>query len=198
MVLWIAGITISLVSVLIALVKAYYMARHSVSVHSEEPNTFLARLCNQMGITSQPRLVTADWASTPMTLRMDGRYVVVVPEELLMPNRGEDLQLVLAHELAHVKRRDLDWSWLHTIVKALFFFNPLIWVAGRELRIAQEMACDEMAVRAHRHKNSAVWEDSSHHDQTIPWGRPDMGSGISFCECVRPGNAETAHRAKAY
>jgi len=148
MVLWIAGITISLVSVLIALVKAYYMARHSVSVHSKEPNTFLARLCNQMGITSQPRLVTADWASTPMTLRMDGRYVVVVPEGLLMPNRREDLQLVLAHELAHVKRRDLAWNWLHTIVKALFFFNPLVWVAGRELRITQEMACDEMAVRA--------------------------------------------------
>ncbi len=148
MVLWIAGIAVSLVSVLIALVKAYYMARHSVSVHSEEPNTLLARLCNQMGITSQPRLVTADWASTPMTLRMDGRYVVVVPEGLLMPNRREDLQLVLAHELAHVKRRDLAWNWLHTIVKALFFFNPLVWVAGRELRITQEMACDEMAVRA--------------------------------------------------
>jgi bla regulator protein BlaR1 len=148
MVLWIAGIAVSLVSVLIALVKAYYMARHSVSVHSEEPNTFLARLCNQMGITSKPRLVNADWASTPMTLRMDGRYVVVVPEELLMPNRREDLQLVLAHELAHVKRRDLAWNWLHTIVKALFFFNPLVWVAGRELRITQEMACDEMAVRA--------------------------------------------------
>ncbi len=148
MILWLAGITVSLVSVVIALVKVNYMARHSVSVHSAEPNTFLARLCNQMGISSQPKLVTADWASTPMTLRMGGRYVVVVPEELLMPNRGEDLQLVLAHELAHVKRRDLDWSWLHTIVKALFFFNPLIWVAGRELRIAQEMACDEMAVRA--------------------------------------------------
>ncbi len=148
MVLWIAGITISLVSVLIALVEAYYMARHSVSVHSEEPDTVLTRLCNQMGISSQPKLVTAGWASTPMTLRMGGRYVVVVPEELLMPNRGEDLQLVLAHELAHVKRRDLDWNWLHTIVKALFFFNPLICVAGRELRIAQEMACDEMAVRA--------------------------------------------------
>ncbi|NLJ60346.1 MAG: M56 family metallopeptidase [Firmicutes bacterium] len=148
MVLWIAGITLSLVSVLIALVRAYYMARHTVSIHSEEPNTFLYRLCNQMGITSQPRLVTVGWASTPMTLRMDRRCVVVVPEELLLPNRREDLQLVLAHELAHVKRRDLAWNWLHTIVKALFFFNPLVWVAGRELRITQEMACDEMAVRA--------------------------------------------------
>ena len=148
MVLWLAGITISLVSVMIALVKANYMASHSISLHSEEPNTLLARLCNQMGITSQPKLVTADWASSPMTLRRGGRHVVVVPEELLMPNRGEDLQLVLAHELAHVKRRDLTWNWLYTVVKALFFFNPLIWVAGRELGIAQEMACDEMAVRA--------------------------------------------------
>jgi len=148
MLLWIAGLTASLVGIVIALVKVYYIARHSVSVSSENPNTFLTRLCIKMGISSQPRLVTADRASNPMTLRRGGRYVVVVPEELLAPNRGEDLELVLAHELAHIKRRDLTWNWLYTVVKALFFFNPLIWVAGRELGIAQEMACDEMAVRA--------------------------------------------------
>jgi beta-lactamase regulating signal transducer with metallopeptidase domain len=148
MLLWIAGLTVSLVGIVIALVKAYYLARHSVSVSSEEPNTFLTGLCTKMGIGSQPRLVTADRASSPMTLRRGGSYVVVVPEELLAPNRGEDLQLVLAHELAHIKRRDLAWNWLYTVVKALFFFNPLIRVAGRELGIAQEMACDEMAVRA--------------------------------------------------
>jgi len=148
MLLWIAGLTASLVGIVIALVKVYYIARHSVSVSSENPNTFLTRLCIKMGISSQPRLVTADRASNPMTLRRGGRYVVVVPEELLAPNRGEDLELVLAHELAHIKRRDLTWNWLYTVVKALFFFNPLIWVAGRELRITQEMACDEIAVRA--------------------------------------------------
>lgn len=148
LVLWIAGLTVSLVGIVIALVKAYCVAKHSVSVPSEEPNTFLARLCSQMGISPQPRLVTAGWASTPMTLRRGGRYAVVVPGELLAPESREDLQLVLAHELAHIKRRDLSWNWLHTIVKAVFFFNPLVWVAGRELRIAQEMACDEMAVRA--------------------------------------------------
>ncbi len=148
MILWLVGITASLVCIVIALAKAHYMARHSTSVRSEEPNTFLSRLCNQMGISLQPRLVTAGWASTPMTLGMGGRYAVVVPEVLLAPESREDLQSVLAHELAHIKRRDLSWNWLHTVVKALFFFNPLIWVAGRELRIAQEMACDEMAIHA--------------------------------------------------
>jgi beta-lactamase regulating signal transducer with metallopeptidase domain len=56
--------------------------------------------------------------------------------------------LALAHELAHIKRRDLAWNWLPAAAKAVFFVNPLVWVAGRELGIAQEMACDEMAARA--------------------------------------------------
>jgi len=83
-----------------------------------------------------------------MILRRSRGYVMVVPSDLLISARHEDLRLALAHELAHIKRKDLAWNWLPAAAKALFFVNPLVWVAGRELGIAQEMACDEMAVRA--------------------------------------------------
>lgn len=53
---------------------------------------------------------------------------------------------MLAHELAHLKRRDLWWAWLPTTAGVLFWFHPLAWLAQREWRLAQEMACDELAL----------------------------------------------------
>lgn len=58
------------------------------------------------------------------------------------------LRMMLAHELAHLKRRDLLWNWLPALAQALLFFHPLVWLASRELRVAQESACDALALSA--------------------------------------------------
>ena len=55
---------------------------------------------------------------------------------------------VLAHELAHVRRGDLLWSGLAGLVRGLFFFHPLVWLAHREALVAREAACDALALRA--------------------------------------------------
>ncbi len=152
MALWIIGVTIGVAGVAIAYAKARSMALRSVSVRREELDAMVARICRNMKISCLPELVVAGWASVPMTLRRRSRHVVVIPLKFLAPERQSDLELALAHELTHIKRHDLNWNWLPTAAKILFFFNPLIWVVDRELGIAQEMACDEMAVRATRSK----------------------------------------------
>src|SRR5436853_1361988 len=65
------------------------------------------------------------------------------PSSSLTP---DDIRLVLAHELAHVKRHDLAWNGLAAIVHSLLYFHPLVWLAHRVARQEQEMACDELAV----------------------------------------------------
>ena len=141
--LWIMGVIVGLVGVVVAM-RARSMAMRSVPVHEVMPSW---PLCRRMKIGCQPGLVVAGWACPDDLAR---RRHVVVPLELLAPERQSDLELALAHELAHIKRRDLNWNWLPTLARVLFFFNPLVWVTGRELGIAQEMACDEMAVHATR------------------------------------------------
>lgn len=59
-------------------------------------------------------------------------------------------EMVLAHELAHLRRRDLAWEWLFVVLDAVFFFHPLAWLVHREHRKAQETACDAMVLRACR------------------------------------------------
>jgi beta-lactamase regulating signal transducer with metallopeptidase domain len=74
--------------------------------------------------------------------------LVLLPSTLLVGWREGRLRLMLAHELAHLRRGDLLWSWLPALAHVLFFFHPAVWLAAREWRLAQEMACDELALEA--------------------------------------------------
>ena len=56
-------------------------------------------------------------------------------------------RLALAHEMAHLRRGDLWLGWVPALANALFFFHPLVWLAGREYLQARGEACDAAAVR---------------------------------------------------
>lgn len=148
MAFWIMGAAAVTASILAALSRSRSIAARCAPVRDHELDEVVAELCHNIGISARPDAVVADWASVPMILRGPKGHVVVIPLDLLDSGRREDLRLALAHELAHIKRRDLAWNWLPVAAKVVLFVNPLVWVAGRELGIAQEMACDEMAVRA--------------------------------------------------
>lgn len=76
------------------------------------------------------------------------RPTILLPantKRLFSPN---ELGVILAHELAHLKRHDLIWNWLLAVVRNVFFFHPLVWLAARGWSEAQESACDEMVIRS--------------------------------------------------
>ncbi|MFC1528553.1 M56 family metallopeptidase [Candidatus Latescibacterota bacterium] len=58
----------------------------------------------------------------------------------------DDLEPILLHELAHVKRSDLIINWLQVIVQVVYFFHPLVWYANRRIRQVREDVCDDIAV----------------------------------------------------
>jgi WD40 repeat protein/Zn-dependent protease with chaperone function len=100
---------------------------------------------DRAGFRRAPALL-ARLTGTPLLLGL-AKPAIIVPEALLADDTHETLRLVLFHELAHLKRRDLLWSWLPALCHMLFFFHPLVWLAAREHRLAQEIACDALALR---------------------------------------------------
>jgi beta-lactamase regulating signal transducer with metallopeptidase domain len=77
------------------------------------------------------------------------RPAIMLPESAEEAFDADERRLILAHELGHLKRRDLAWNWLPTVAGWLFFFHPLVWVMVRRWCEAQEAACDEFVLRYH-------------------------------------------------
>ena len=71
---------------------------------------------------------------------------------------ADDLQAILVHELAHIRRYDYLVNFLQMVVEALLFFNPAVWWISRQIRIEREACCDAAGVlwTGHRHKYAEV------------------------------------------
>ena len=107
-------------------------------------------LCRRMHASSEPRVLICDAPIIPQLVGV-ARPTILLPAALLTRDGAEaDLRMILAHELAHWRRRDLWWNWLPALAHGLFFFHPAVWLANRQWRLAQEIACDEAAIRLAR------------------------------------------------
>lgn len=129
--------------------RIWYTSRHllraSTPLSQAHLLTSYARLCAQLGIATPPVLrVTSTLASPALVGWM--RPTILVPASVLATASPRQCELMLAHELAHVRRHDLLWQWLPTCAQILYFFHPLVWLAHREYGLAQEMACDAVVV----------------------------------------------------
>ncbi len=91
----------------------------------------------------RPLLRTSDRITAPLSWGMPPGAVLVDPATL---SRSETASAVLAHELAHLRRRDWLFLALSRLALALFWFNPLVWLLHRTLIERSEEAADAIAV----------------------------------------------------
>ena len=72
--------------------------------------------------------------------------LIIVPGWLMQELSADELNQIVLHELAHLRRRD-DWTNLaQKVVKALFFFHPAVWWIEQKMSLEREMACDDAVI----------------------------------------------------
>ncbi len=106
-----------------------------------------ARLCKRLGLTRNVSLCISQHVQSPLAVGIV-RSLIILPASALMALSPEQLEAVLVHELAHVRRRDYLWNLVQTTVETLFFFHPAVWWLGRRLRQQRELCCDDVAVQS--------------------------------------------------
>lgn len=106
----------------------------------------MERVARRVGVDRPVRLVIHDKTPMPFTAGLF-RPVVVLPAEAQTWNE-ERRTAVLLHELAHLRRADVVAHLIAQAATALYWFNPLVWVAARKLRAEGERACDDLVLRA--------------------------------------------------
>ena len=110
---------------------------------SEEETALLAALAAGLGVRRAPPLLRTADAASPMVLGL-ARPVLLLPEGALP---AEELEVVLRHELTHLKRRDVAYQALLLLARTVHWFNPLVWWMGREAGRSLELCCDDAVVR---------------------------------------------------
>ncbi len=104
----------------------------------------LCELADRVGLDRLPALLMSDRTDIPFASGL-WRNAVVLPAAATSWDE-ERLRVVLLHELAHVRRRDLLGHAVGRLACAVYWFHPLVWMAARRLRDESERACDDLVL----------------------------------------------------
>jgi beta-lactamase regulating signal transducer with metallopeptidase domain len=128
-----------------------------------DPELLDARLQETLARNQSPRaaaLCTSDRVQVPTAIGLVNP-AVVIPGWVMQELSTDELNQILLHELAHLRRWD-DWTNLaQKVIKALFFFHPAVWWIEKRVSLEREMACDD-AVLAETESPRAYAECLAH------------------------------------
>ena len=144
-VLWIAGATMVLLRLAVGTWKVGRLAKNGDRVDDGEWLSLTQRLANRLDITRPLTLLRGDKLAVPVTWGVVYPAVLLPPDSVQWPE--ERRRFVLVHEMAHVKRFDALTQLVAQIAIAIFWFDPLIWLAAHRMRVEREHACDDYVIR---------------------------------------------------
>lgn len=140
--LWMAGASLGMAG-LVWRGRGLFAVRDSLHSPSPRAQRQLTDLVAEVDGGPVPTLRTSASVDSPCVLPGG---TIVLAERCDHDLADEELRAVLAHEMAHVRRRDPAWASLMRVATAVFWIQPLNWVALRQMQQATELACDDRAV----------------------------------------------------
>ena len=99
-------------------------------------------VAKRLGLARTPDVVVIAARISPLVWALGRRSRLVLPEELSASLTREELRTLIAHELAHLRRRDHWLRWVEMLALGLYWWFPVAWWARRELRAVEEECCD--------------------------------------------------------
>ena len=139
--IWAAGGAILLARLAAGVIRIWWVERRSVELADAGWTSLTDGLARRLRLGRMVTLLRGEHASVPMTWGVV-RPVVLLPAEA--DGWSEERRtVVLAHELAHIRRWDALTQWVAHFAVAVHWYNPLVWAAARRLRQEREQACDD-------------------------------------------------------
>jgi beta-lactamase regulating signal transducer with metallopeptidase domain len=127
----------------------WYLRRLRLAATIEAPASVAGafqRISKILGLSRAITLRLSTTIDSPMTMGTL-RAIVLLPLSAVTLLGPEELEVVLAHELAHVRRADFFWNILQTVAETLFFFHPAVWWLSARIRHERELCCDDLALK---------------------------------------------------
>ncbi len=106
----------------------------------------LAALCRRFGVTRPVRLLRSALVQTPSLFGWIAP-VIVLPASVLVGLTPQQIELVIAHELGHVRRWDYAVNLMQIVVETVLFYHPVVHLVSRDVRNEREACCDDLVLR---------------------------------------------------
>jgi beta-lactamase regulating signal transducer with metallopeptidase domain len=148
-VLWVVVAAFLMVRHLIGIISARRIVRRARAPQDPEWTRLFSDLVLTAGIRSRVGLAMSNETDVAFACGVFS-HMVVVPASAAEWS-SDRRRAVLLHELAHIRRRDLPAQHMAKLARAIYWFNPVIWLAAKRLRTESELACDEVVLSSGVH-----------------------------------------------
>jgi len=141
---WLVGVAALSIRLTGGWLRAQRMAKRNALAATPDWQRAVARLSDAIGLRRTVRLLHSAAVEVPTVFGWL-RPVILLPMTLsgLSP---EQIEMILAHELAHIRRHDFLVNLMQSVVETLLFYHPAVWWISARIRIEREHCCDDAAV----------------------------------------------------
>lgn len=151
---YLIGVALMLVRLLLGFRGARSLRRSAMLIQDRPLLDRLQALSRRLGLGSGPAIAASVHVTIPIVVGFV-RPAILLPAFLLTGLGPDQIEAVLAHELAHVRRWDHLVNLLQRVIEALLFFHPAVWLISGRMRIEREHCCDDLAAGAGDRKTYA-------------------------------------------
>jgi beta-lactamase regulating signal transducer with metallopeptidase domain len=142
---WIAGIFLLTLRHVIGYGRARRLVHSGTRSVPAEWTTRFDRLCADLRVSRPVRLLGSAIVKVPCVVGWF-KPVILFPVSSLAALNVSDVEMILAHELSHIRRNDVLINIAQIVIETLLFFNPAVWWISRQMRIEREHCCDDLAI----------------------------------------------------
>jgi beta-lactamase regulating signal transducer with metallopeptidase domain len=143
---WFAASVLCATTVAFRVVRFNRLLRQTLPA-SDELSRLTSKIAQRLSLEYTPSIRLTPATIAPLVWPATSPATIVLPTRLVSELSDEQLSMILAHELAHLKRHDHWVRFLEVAVVAAYWWNPVVWWARRELHAAEEACCDSRVMQ---------------------------------------------------
>jgi beta-lactamase regulating signal transducer with metallopeptidase domain len=153
--IWFLFICARSVQMAVGLHSVSHLKRTNVFEVSKDWEDRLLQLAQQLHIQQAIRLMESGIAKAPMVVGYL-KPAILIPIGLINSLTTNEVEAILTHELAHIRRRDYLVNLLQCFMEIVFFFNPAVLWISQLIKTERENCCDDLAIAQGRNKESYI------------------------------------------
>ncbi|UAY57152.1 M56 family metallopeptidase [Arachidicoccus terrestris] len=143
---YIIGVVIMTIRIIFAYKQTRVLKTRGIFAAPPSYIAHMQQVCGQLHIYNNVRLYLSDKVNVPVMMGFI-KPVILLPVSILTHLTTAQIEAIITHELAHIRRQDYLVNFIQSVIEAVFFFNPFVWLLSKIMREEREKACDELVIR---------------------------------------------------